>query len=286
MVGGHGLGYLVPRMKTLFGTDNYLVGTVDGGKVKVSMGDAYWITPLLRRGGYEPEVASVLHRSLRSDSAFIDCGANIGYWSVLAAGLIGTRDRVVAIEASPHAAGWLRENAALNSGSFRAVEAAVWSESGESVEVAVDVTRHSWASSDPHIASALINMGFASRQAETITIDDTVRHFVTGEPRLFVLKVDVEGSEERGLQGAVETLKRDVLVIYEEHGRSSHSRATRVLLNEFDMEIFYISSHTGPILIESVEQLAEKLTDVSRGYNLCAARAGTEAHRRLTLPIA
>lgn len=272
-------------MKNMFGADNYLVGTVDGGKVKVSMGDAYWITPLLREGAYEPEVASVLYRILRSDSAFIDCGANIGYWSVLAASLIGERGKVVAIEASPHAAGWLRENAALNSGSFRAIEAAVWSQSGKSVEVAVDITRHSWASTDPHIASTLINLGFASTRVETITIDKAVQRFVTGEPRLVALKVDVEGSEERSIRGAVETLKGDALVIYEEHGRSSHAKATQLLLDEFDMEIFDISSRTGPLLIESVEQLADKLTDVARGYNLCAARPGTEAHRRLTLPI-
>lgn len=51
-------------------------------------------------GAWEPHLTGWLRRRLRPGDGFVDVGANIGVFSVLAARLVGESGRVVAIEAS------------------------------------------------------------------------------------------------------------------------------------------------------------------------------------------
>ncbi|MGI0480757.1 FkbM family methyltransferase [Geminocystis sp. CENA526] len=50
---------------------------------------------------YEPEVREALKFLLKEGDTFIDCGANIGYFSVLASSLVGESGKVISIEANP-----------------------------------------------------------------------------------------------------------------------------------------------------------------------------------------
>src|SRR6266446_1618018 len=63
---------------------------------------------------YEPDVRAALLRFLKPDDTFLDCGANIGYFSVLAGGVVGSGGRVVAIEANPVTYRLLERNLKVN----------------------------------------------------------------------------------------------------------------------------------------------------------------------------
>ncbi|MYS71579.1 FkbM family methyltransferase, partial [Streptomyces sp. SID5926] len=77
-------------------------------------------------GAWEPHLTAWLRRRLRPGDGFVDVGANIGVFSVLAARLVGDAGRVVAIEASPDVHRRLVGNARLNGlGNIRALNAAV-----------------------------------------------------------------------------------------------------------------------------------------------------------------
>src|SRR5205807_5464610 len=65
-------------------------------------------------GEWEPNLTAWLARTLRPGDVFVDVGANIGYFSVLAAGLVGPAGAVVAVEPSPTAFGMLVANLARN----------------------------------------------------------------------------------------------------------------------------------------------------------------------------
>src|SRR5262249_59237800 len=52
-------------------------------------------------GVWEPDITALIKRRLRLGNCFVDIGANIGYFTLLAARQVGTTGRVVSIEASP-----------------------------------------------------------------------------------------------------------------------------------------------------------------------------------------
>ncbi|MGI5470002.1 FkbM family methyltransferase [Streptomyces sp. CA-132043] len=52
-------------------------------------------------GVWEPHLTQWLERRLKPGDAFVDVGANIGYYSLLASHLVGESGKVVSIEASP-----------------------------------------------------------------------------------------------------------------------------------------------------------------------------------------
>jgi hypothetical protein len=65
-------------------------------------------------GVWEPRLTSWIRRRFAAGDAFVDVGANIGYYSTLASQLVGPSGRVVAIEASPSSYQSLRMNVERN----------------------------------------------------------------------------------------------------------------------------------------------------------------------------
>ena len=65
-------------------------------------------------GVWEPHLTDWIGRRLAPGDAFVDVGANIGYFSLLASKLVGESGRVVAIEPSPAIFGVLQSNLARN----------------------------------------------------------------------------------------------------------------------------------------------------------------------------
>ena len=84
-----------------------------GGRFRLDLGD--WVQrSIYAFGEWEPVVTSYLLQQLKPKDIFIDIGANIGYYTVLAAQRVGNEGIVHAIEASPTTFGWLVENVTRN----------------------------------------------------------------------------------------------------------------------------------------------------------------------------
>src|SRR4029077_2829128 len=75
-------------------------------------------------------VTGWMHEALHPDGVFVDVGANIGYFTLLGAQLVGKRGRVVAVEAHPGLADLLRRNVIINGVRDRVTvwNGAAWSE--------------------------------------------------------------------------------------------------------------------------------------------------------------
>ena len=73
--------------------------------------DDVLVAPTIREHGiYGTEIGAFLKRRLRVGSTFVDVGANLGWFSVLAARLVGERGRVYAVEPDPANLPLLRAN--------------------------------------------------------------------------------------------------------------------------------------------------------------------------------
>src|SRR6266540_1502535 len=53
-------------------------------------------------GSYEPETVACFRSCLKADMNIVDIGANLGYFTVIAAGRVGASGKVFAFEPDPH----------------------------------------------------------------------------------------------------------------------------------------------------------------------------------------
>ena len=65
------------------------------------MGNDYIGREILASGSYEPHVTAVVKRVLKAGSTFLDIGANLGYFSLLASRLVGATGKVMCFEPNP-----------------------------------------------------------------------------------------------------------------------------------------------------------------------------------------
>lgn len=159
-------------------------------------------------GWLEVPVQEALRRLLGEGGVLYDVGANVGFFSLIGARLVGAEGRVYAFEPAPGNAAAVRENAALNGLSqIEVIESAVGAERGR--ERLLLVEDLSW--------SHLESQGWHPRtdttlEVDVVTIDDLVAEGRIRPPD--VVKIDVEGSEIDVLAGMRATLAehRPVLV--------------------------------------------------------------------------
>lgn len=96
-----------------------------GGRFRCDLHD-FIASRIYYFGIWEPNLTSLLMRRLAPGDVFVDVGANMGYFSVLASRLVGDAGRVVAFEASPGTYAVLAEDLAMNGATnVRAVNVAV-----------------------------------------------------------------------------------------------------------------------------------------------------------------
>jgi FkbM family methyltransferase len=154
-------------------------------------------------GVWEPNLTAWLMRTLRSGAAFIDVGANIGYYSLLASRYVGPDGLVVAVEASPIIFQRLLSNIARNGGhchNVTAVNCAIGESCGQVV------VHH--AASDNIGATSISSLSDAPPQTATVVpvapLADVIPYDIID--RIQVVKIDVEGSELQVIRGMTHLL--------------------------------------------------------------------------------
>jgi len=190
------------------------VATLDlgGPRLRIRLRDGYW-TKLLVGQPYEPGLGELLAREVGPNAPLLDCGANIGYWSLLASTRWGAP--VVAVEAATTTYEQLVGTNELNGSRFCTVHAALWSCEEERLTIVTHELRHA-GSSVVTRRDKIAQAGYQEELVQTVTIDGLVaRHFP--EAKKIVVKLDVEGAEIAALSGATKTLlTRQVVLVYED----------------------------------------------------------------------
>jgi FkbM family methyltransferase len=155
------------------------------------------------RSEEEPRVQQAIEVYLRRGMTFYDLGANIGFFSLIAARLVGHGGCVIAFEADPVIAARLRGNLGRNGFEHAFVEGkAVWRESCAVAFACADVTR----SSDRGVGYISANRDEAANIicVESVSLDD----YCLSHPPPDFIKCDVEGAEDEVFRGAANTLRR------------------------------------------------------------------------------
>lgn len=199
------------------------------------------------RGEGEAATQDALVARLRPGMTFYDLGANIGFFSLLAARLVGASGRVFSFEPDGEVAARLRENVGRNGFQNVAVtEAGVWSRSGMFDFAAAD-------SASPDHGTGKFVLDGSGRPTRCVSIDD----FARMAPPPDAVKCDVEGAEVEVLRGAVETLRAHrPWVLCETHSAAA-DRDSRAILDGFGYVIQTVDAiHF--LAVSSPEEIADR----------------------------
>ena len=223
--------------------------------------------------GCEPEVAHLMARVLKPGDTAVDGGANIGYFTVLMAVLVGPAGTVLAFEPGPNNLPKLRENILINRLAHVEVHPmALWhKEEPVTLFLAADSGVNSLGTHSEVLGSTPV---------PAKPLDAFLRDH---DPRL--IKLDVEGAEEHVLTGAVAALDRGVpYIVCEINERAlavlgSTQQSLRDFMYGQGYSMFCLHADGGlPTLIppETVLRISNKNTNVLFSSVLDVQRAWPE----------
>jgi len=189
--------------------DRWMVAPIFGDTMLlwVNMKDKYCSIHCVM-DAYEPDSSNVVRQLLRRGDTFLDIGANIGWFTMLASSIVGETGYVHSFEPQPIIARYLRRSIDLNglAARVRLHEVGVWHHHGS-----MSLGWHEDA--ENHGASYLMPEGAessAGSNVELLTLDSL------NLDRVDMIKIDVEGAEAKAMQGAERLLARHRPIILSE----------------------------------------------------------------------
>lgn len=189
------------QAQTLAGLPPRTVRFARGWRVQVSPVDENGRRVYINGFDADDRLTRHFIRLLRPGDCVLDVGANLGYYTLVAARLVGPTGCVHAFEASPAVFPWLAANAALNpKAKIRVYPVAVTDRCGQ--------VRFYTASADRTGYSSIRDLG--PRTASLTVVPSISLDSMLGIlPPTRLVKIDVEGAELLVLQGMRRLIERD-----------------------------------------------------------------------------
>lgn len=259
-----GLTYLNRIIGSVFQSDKLIsVRLADDTVFQFPYGDGYWGRLLDNKRTYSAAEENFLLAIRDIDYTYIDCGANFGYMSALVTSKkFGTKPSY-AIEADPETFQMLLQNWEQNGKRFDLTHNAVFSKTGERITMG----------EGKHEARAIQFDGPEDNSGivETMKLDDLTQWITSQKREKLIIKLDVEGVEVEALKGAEKLLKRDPLIMFEDHGNDPTHEVTEYLKSELDMRIF-ASEELGCRELTTPDEMTALKKNKRVGYDFLAAK--------------
>jgi FkbM family methyltransferase len=257
---------LAPVLRLVLGV---VSGPLHGRVIPIAHGPAKGLVLLFDEtsavwasGKTELPVQYALERLVEPGAVFFDIGANVGFFTLLGARLVGPTGTVVAFEPHVENAERLRRNVELNS--FSNVDVVARAVSDSSGARILDSRHSATAALVPADETGTVE-GLA--RVEASSLDDFLAQRPELEPDL--VKIDAEGHEVEIVRGMLQTLRLySPLLVCEMHGRDRD---------------FAAALETAGYLTTSVSRSSARL-DRARPTHVLAAPRGHQALRTISEP--
>ena len=210
---------------------------LDGFSIYVRKSDWLIGAAIAQHKVYEPHVTRSLSLMLKPGMVFLDIGANLGFFSLLAASKVGETGKVIAFE--PNYDNCALIHLSLYANRFRQVMLYPYAVSDQEQMLLVETSGSSNGDTVPlDTADDLSDM-----LVQAVCVDD----ILSNEPRIDVIKIDIEGNEMRALLGMRQVIQKHRPIIFTEFFPSLLQKASGVSaetylkeLRLFEYEIFVI----------------------------------------------
>jgi FkbM family methyltransferase len=237
---------------------------------------------------HEEETTALFKKIVKPGDVVLDLGANIGYFTILAARLVGPKGKVFSFEPEPTNFHYLTKNIEVNNytNAF-AYQKAVADKAGTTQLYVCSYdsghhTIHQYEGIDAYRRGRQSNM--RSVPIDTIAIDNFLQDKTD---RVDIIKMDVEGAEALALNGMKGTLQRNPHIkifleyfplLMKKMGSSPETYA-QSLLNDFGFSVYaighdYAMVEVGRSLVQikSVNQLMDFIEQEDDHVNLFLTR--------------
>jgi FkbM family methyltransferase len=240
---------------------------IEGHKMKIDKWDTVVSQELIVSGKWEAYETELFKKHIKPGDIVVDIGAHIGYYTLIAARLVGDNGKVYAFEPDPKNFQILEKNVAQNGyHNVVLVNKAVADKSGNA-----RLFLNSENSGDHRIFES--DHGRKSVAITTTTLDD---FFTNKDNEVDLIKMDIQGAEARAFQGSTRTLAKNkhitlITEFYPKALQQSGKNAEEylALLQENDFRLFEIDEvkrTTRPVtskqLLISYPIASEKLTNL------------------------
>ncbi|MHB8147005.1 MAG: FkbM family methyltransferase [Vulcanimicrobiaceae bacterium] len=274
-------------LRAVYG-DELTIG-IRGKPFTVSLHDTIVSFEILLYRKWQPFETMIYEQLVRPDDYVVDVGANIGFFTVLFAELVGDAGRVLAIEPEPGNIRLLRKNIEAG-GALQVVtvaETAVGADSG----VASLYKASSGNQGDHRMYFTPERPGLAPpKQREAVEVPVArVDDLVSEWPRVDFIKMDIQGFEAQALKGMQHLLEAnpDVILFTEFwpfgiRAAGSDPFAFLAELRFFGFEIWEMSVSKGPLneVVRSDDrQFVERIEPNRQEANLLCARTEKSIRR-------
>lgn len=227
------IGFVKDRMATYAGPDAVLTYLRDESPLFVNTGDLGCPSPIVSGGVWEPENLEVLYSFVKSDTVFVDVGANVGYFSIAIGNRLGRGGQVFAFEPHPDLTGLIERSIQLNS-----------------LENVVTVSGCA-VSDRTGVLDLFYPAGHLGRGTASLALDEPGKNVVAPAHRLDdllpsdmvvdLVKIDVEGHELHVLRGMEGILRRSpgIKILFEKlSDASAASDAIAALLRGHGLVLY------------------------------------------------
>ena len=171
-------------------------------------------------GTSEAEKLRGFANTIKLGQVVYDLGANVGYYTLLASILVGTKGRVISFEPNPRNLAYLQKHLELN----KVTNCTIWEAAVGSAEGT------SYFEGPSRFEGHLIDASEGALAVKVVTLDCLVTAAKLPPPD--VIKCDIEGGEYDALLGAANTLdKYGPTIFLATHGREVHQKCCNFLTN-------------------------------------------------------
>jgi len=236
-------------MRRLSSKKEVVLDLVSGGKFHGILPEAV-TTMVWRHGYFDYKTSKNILSHLPENGVFIDIGAHFGYFSSLAANVLGKGGTVVSIEAMPTTFKYLQKNLKenANGANVHAINKAAYNK------------ETTLTFSDYGVVFSSLNSAFGIRNnkidqtkvvdvnVSTVLVDNVINELSL--KRIDVIKIDAESSEYYVLEGMKNILKKFSPVLIIElgddgiEGDEKGSKAVVNLLKSFNYEAYELQGDT------------------------------------------
>lgn len=203
---GSGLGKikslraLRDKLYMLVRPKSFLDIKIDGLYFRVDPSFTTVVPDLLLDEAYVKFESLLVRTFLKEGNVFIDMGANIGYFTVLAASIVKDAGRVISFEPEPRNFGFLKQNVKINGFTNVTILPKAVGDSNRQIELHVDVK-----------ATGGHQIGRSVKTSPTLLVEMVSLDEVLKDQSSVVnfMKMDIEGSEPLALRGMDGVLKEN-----------------------------------------------------------------------------